>query len=272
MARVEDAINRAESSRDGEARMDYDQTSMPSTYDQARAYSPETLDFWLEIISSAIAGTRLTTILDLGCGTGRYSGALAEKFGAQVFAVDPSEKMLAEARRKSLGAVRHLRGSGEHLPIANASMDMVFMSMVYHHLKEPLASAKECHRVLRPDGVVCIRASTADQIEEYVDFRFFPEARPLLEGGLPSTSLMTKTFADAGFSLGLHEVIVTEIAENWESHAEKVALRADSFLSRLGDEEFARGLSRVREYARSAPRGTPVERPVDLFVFRREDL
>jgi ubiquinone/menaquinone biosynthesis C-methylase UbiE len=152
--------------------MDYDQTSMPSAYDQARSHSPEALDFWLGIISSALPKARIDTILDLGCGTGRYSGALAAKFQAEVFAVDPSEKMLAEARKKALGAVRHLRGSGEHLPIAGASMDMVFMSMVYHHFKDPLASAKECHRVLRANGIVCIRGSTADQIEEYVDFQF----------------------------------------------------------------------------------------------------
>jgi len=41
--------------------------------------------------------------LDIGCGTGRYSTALAAHFNAHVIAVDPSEKMLAEARKRAKG-------------------------------------------------------------------------------------------------------------------------------------------------------------------------
>jgi ubiquinone/menaquinone biosynthesis C-methylase UbiE len=43
----------------------------------------------------------LSKILDLSCETGRYSGALAERFCTQVIGLDLSEKMLAEARPKT---------------------------------------------------------------------------------------------------------------------------------------------------------------------------
>jgi ubiquinone/menaquinone biosynthesis C-methylase UbiE len=137
--------------------MDYDQTTMPSAYDAGRGYAPAVLAFWLNTIAAPLAGQRIGDILDLGCGTGRYTAALAAHFGARAVGVDPSEKMLAEARRKGGRNTRFLRGSGEAIPLADDSVDMVFMSMVFHHFGGPKAAAKECYRVLREGGVACLR-------------------------------------------------------------------------------------------------------------------
>jgi SAM-dependent methyltransferase len=52
---------------------------------------------WLGVISQRVPDGA-PDILDLGCGTGRYSAAHADLFNARVIAVDPSLKMLAEAR------------------------------------------------------------------------------------------------------------------------------------------------------------------------------
>src|ERR1022692_3288995 len=113
--------------------MDYDQTTMPSAYDAGRGYSPAVRAFWLQTIAAPLAGDSIGDILDLGCGTGRYTGALAAHFGARAVGVDPSEKMLAEARKKGGQNVSFLIGSGESAPLADASVDMVLMSMVFHH-------------------------------------------------------------------------------------------------------------------------------------------
>lgn len=88
--------------------MDYDATAMPAVYDAGRGYSPQVLDLWLSTIARIAGAQRpIHDILDLGCGTGRYSGALSEHFGASVVAIDPSEKMLARARRKAAARVRY---------------------------------------------------------------------------------------------------------------------------------------------------------------------
>jgi ubiquinone/menaquinone biosynthesis C-methylase UbiE len=58
------------------------------------------------------------TILDLGCGAGRFSDSLALRFVATVIAIDPSAKMLAQAAAKRMrGDVRLVRGAGEALPL-----------------------------------------------------------------------------------------------------------------------------------------------------------
>src|SRR5438132_10283157 len=92
--------------------VDYDQTNMPAAYDAGRRYSPAVLALWLDVISRWVPNATVSDILDLGCGTGRYSTALAEHFDARVIAVDPSEKMLAEARKKSAERVGYARAAG----------------------------------------------------------------------------------------------------------------------------------------------------------------
>ncbi len=82
--------------------MDYDTTNIAAVYDSGRRYSPEILQHWLDLFSTHVPKDRVSRIIDLGCGTGRYSEPLAVHFEAEVVGVDPSEKMLAEARRKTV--------------------------------------------------------------------------------------------------------------------------------------------------------------------------
>jgi ubiquinone/menaquinone biosynthesis C-methylase UbiE len=249
--------------------MDYDQTTMPSAYDAGRGYAPAVLSFWLRTIAARLAGDHIADILDLGCGTGRYSAALAAHFGARVVGVDPSEKMLAEAYRKGGDNVRFLRASGEALPLDDASVDMVFMSMVFHHFDTPQKVAQECHRVLRPGGVACLRACTTDRIDDYPYVRFFPDTRPLLNKDLQSHAFIDATFEDAGFRRVHHEIVCSEVAPSWTRYAEKLRFRADSILNQLTDQAFQAGLAALQEHARGAPPDEPVIEPVDFFVYRR---
>jgi SAM-dependent methyltransferase len=110
---------------------------MPTAYDAGRTYSPKVLTFWLDVVSQSVPNDGVSEILDIGCGTGRYSAALADHFDAHVVAIDPSEKMLSEARKKMSEGIRYERASAESLPLPDGSVDMVFMSMVFHHLITP---------------------------------------------------------------------------------------------------------------------------------------
>lgn len=154
--------------------MDYDNTSIAAVYDSGRGYTPETLQQWLRLLSDYVPKGGISHIVDLGCGTGRFTEPLSVHFEAEVIGIDPSEKMLEQVRRKTAGStVNFKQASAEKLPVEECSTDMVFMSMVFHHLPAPERTMHECHRILRHGGYVCIRNSTLDAIETFPYMGFF---------------------------------------------------------------------------------------------------
>ena len=143
--------------------MDYDETEIATTYDKARALAPETLLLWQDLLSAHIDRAAISLVIDLHCGTGRFSEVLAAHFGVHVIGIDPSEKMVDQARRKpATGNVDYRQGAAEALPLPDGCADLTFMSMVYHHFTDPTAVARECHRVLRQGGYACIDISSRD--------------------------------------------------------------------------------------------------------------
>ena len=74
--------------------MDYDSTEIPAAYDRTRDHGPEFLELWMNHLEPYVDRSQTGTILDLGCGTGRFADALAARFEATVIGVDPSQRML----------------------------------------------------------------------------------------------------------------------------------------------------------------------------------
>lgn len=95
-------------------------------------------------------------IADLGCGTGFLAVWLAER-GADVVAVDHSERMLDAARaRTGAAAVTFRRGELDALPLRDGEVDAAFSNLVWHHLPDHDAAAREVFRVLSPGGRVVV--------------------------------------------------------------------------------------------------------------------
>ena len=96
-------------------------------------------------------------VVDIGCGIGRLTRALAAR-AAEVLALDVSSEMLARAQQLNaqLGNVHWLHGDGTTLaPIADSSVDACFSHVVFNHIPDPaitLGYVREMGRVLRPGG------------------------------------------------------------------------------------------------------------------------
>jgi ubiquinone/menaquinone biosynthesis C-methylase UbiE len=207
-------------------------------------------------------------ILDLGCGTGRFSEDLAGRFDAEVVGIDPSEKMLEQAWLKRRDPrVRYALGRGEAIPLPDKSVDLIFISMVLHHVGDQMLAARECRRVLRDEGTVFLRGGTRERIAEYPYVEFFPETLPLLEECLAPGDSVRKIFEGAGFRMVIQNVVTQEIAPNLCVYAEKLSTGADSVLSRLSPAEFEAGLSALRSEAVRIS-NQAVNEPIDVFVFR----
>lgn len=193
----------------------------------------------MNVVSSCVGERRINTILDLGCGTGRFSEALAAHFEAEVIGIDPSKKMLEQARGKLRDhRVRYELGHAEAIPLADDSVDLVFMSMIFHHLDDPALAARECRRVLRDGAPAFLRTGTRERIPSYPYVDFFPKSRPILNDCLPTGAYMREVFESAGFSTVASNVVVQEIAPDYPAYIEKVLAGADSVLARLTRSDF----------------------------------
>lgn len=94
---------------------------------------------------------------DLGAGTGFITEALLRRHLKRIIAVDQSEAMLAEIRRKFPAAEIECRQAiAEHLPLADAAVDRAFANMYLHLVPDPAAAIKEMVRILRPGGRLVI--------------------------------------------------------------------------------------------------------------------
>ena len=89
-------------------------------------------------------------VLDLGCGTGHAARAhLRAPIGALVIALDSAPGMLREARRKS-GLFRRferLQADAARLPLATASVDLVFSNLMLQWCSDLLPPLAEVRRV-----------------------------------------------------------------------------------------------------------------------------
>ena len=105
-------------------------------------------------------------ILDLGCGLGGYSRALAER-GFAVKALDVEPEYIERARALGVDAELY---DGERIPLGDGSVDTVILLEVLEHLDDPGALLREARRVARGGVLVTTPNCTQDFGDVPVDF------------------------------------------------------------------------------------------------------
>lgn len=108
-------------------------------------------------------------ILDVGSGPGRASGAMKKRWpGADVIAMDLALPMLREVPRHTRfwRPVRRICADATQLPLADASIDVVFSSLCLQWVADLPVALAEFRRVLRPDGLLLFSTFGPDTLLE----------------------------------------------------------------------------------------------------------
>lgn len=133
--------------------------------------------FWINGASDldaflGIAGVDLKSddeVLEIGCGVGRLTRALASRVGS-VIALDVSGEMLSRAQHYNheLTNVIWLQGDGASLDgVEDASVDVCISHVVFQHIPDPritLSYVSEMGRALRPGGRAAFQISNDARI------------------------------------------------------------------------------------------------------------
>jgi ubiquinone/menaquinone biosynthesis C-methylase UbiE len=252
----------------------YIETGPACRYDSARNLPSQTKSVWLEALVSSIPVHKITQVLDLGCGTGRFTVGLRDTFGCDVVGVDPSAAMLDVAKSRSGSSVQPRidwrQGAAENIPLENEAVDLVFMSQVFHHLSQPQQALREIHRVLSTTGYLAIRNGVREENGELAWLRFFPAARDIEDKRTPSRRELKESVSSQFFVPVSERIIHQLFASSYDEYFDKISQRGLSALLAISDESFQSGLERFRKWANAQPRGVPVYEPVDLFVFQKK--
>jgi ubiquinone/menaquinone biosynthesis C-methylase UbiE len=201
-------------------------------------------DAGLELFAERFVRTG-TRVLEVGCGPGRAAAALASRHGAAVTGVDAWPEMLAAARDFVPDGVELVEGRAEALPFADGTFDAALAQFVVHLLDRPRAFA-EVHRVLREDGVLWIKTSDPDRLDDHWLTRPFPSLRTKERARFPGEATLRRELEAAGFAVEFERHQVGRRFSKAEA-LERLRARAYSTMALLDEQELQEGLARAEQ-------------------------
>lgn len=254
--------------------MDFHAESNAGTY-ASRGADPG----WVSAVTG-IVDLRGLRVVDLGCGGGIYSTAMAQ-MGALVTGVDCSAQMVSDARERArslgVGDVRFMQGDAVCTGLEAGTADVVLMRALIHHVPSRPAVLAEARRLLIEHGTVLIQDRTMEDVlappsaEHFRGwfFEMFPHLIDIEAGRRPGIQEVDRALREAGFSTVSHR----SLPEVRRTYGDINELRSDlasrtgrSILHELDDGELALLVDGIcARIARSVPADQKI-REVDYWT------
>ncbi len=180
-------------------------------------------------VLDALALRRGERVIEIGCGTGDDTIAMARRVGrnGRAVGVDLSQPMIDEAQRRATAAgvaVEFVAGDAHRLDYPDGTFDAACASRVFMHLADPAGALHELVRVVRPGGRLVVSEPDLDSFvidlpdqaltRRLLAFRSDSSVSPWIGRQLP------RLFKQAG----LVDVAVTPVPFLWDYQAAETVL------------------------------------------------
>jgi ubiquinone/menaquinone biosynthesis C-methylase UbiE len=116
-----------------------------------------------ELALEAVAEAQPRRVLEVGCGQGWASEWIKDELGAEVVAVDQSERMVELTRRRGVDA--HV-GDVQDLAFEDGSFDAALAAWMLYHVPDLDRGLSELARVLRPGGRLVAVTNAPESLHE----------------------------------------------------------------------------------------------------------
>jgi SAM-dependent methyltransferase len=103
----------------------------------------------VEMLHAAVREAAPHRVLDVGCGRGEKAERIASETGAEVIAIDQSERMVELTRTRGIDA---RVGDVQALPFEDGAFDCVLAAWMLYHVPDLEKGLTEIARVLRSGG------------------------------------------------------------------------------------------------------------------------
>ncbi|HNT89239.1 MAG TPA: class I SAM-dependent methyltransferase [Candidatus Hydrogenedentes bacterium] len=190
-------------------------------------------------------GCGATRVLEVGAGTGNETVLFLQAHPCALTALEPSANMLEAGRAKGL-PVRWVRGAAPALPFQDGAFNFLFASYVLHHVRDLGPFLSECARVLACGCAAFVTVSQAF-IHGHVMNAYFPSLAVIDAARFQPIPEVEAAMRAAGFRDVASEDSTSPPRIIDAEYIEKIADHFISTYALLPEDEFAKGLARLRE-------------------------
>lgn len=212
-------------------------------------YKQNNLSGILRLIKNYIEIKKPTSIIEIGCGTGRWLNSLAE-YGVKLFGLDLSPGMLHQTAKVN-SQLHLINASADNLPLQDFSFDFIYCINAIHHFANPQKFISCVKNLLSPGGIfIIVGIDPHNPNDTWYAYEYFEKIREFDLARIPSFNKLIKWANFSGF-----KNVKIECAEIVSKEWIGSSVLSDIFLQKhnssqlmqLTEEEYKRGIKKIEQ-------------------------
>lgn len=215
------------------------------------------LDYLVNIenqIKSIITSNNYKTILEVGCGTGRWIGSLKNE-SKKIFGLDYSFDMM-KIPKSDISYLNFVNADAVHIPFRENCFDLIFCVNAIHHFPDKLKFIQECKRTLSNNGMIAVFGVDPHIDKDWYVYDYFDSVYENDLKRFPSLDFLRKNLEAEKFASieikSVEEVNNTRIGSDVFNDP-FLQKHHCSQLANLTDEEYENGILKIKKQVEQNP-------------------